>query len=198
MAISTYAELVTACENWLKRGGLTDRIPEFISLGEARIGREVRAREMEAKSTLAVTDSTVDLPTDFEANRALRVNSSSIGWCQYMTPDAFFSEFASSSQSSRKVYTIFGSEIIFPSTPAGSIDFYYYKRLTALSTSTNTLFTSNPDLYLYAAMSAAQPFLKNVPMMPAWEALYMDVKSQVNKSHKEGRYPSGMAVVAVS
>jgi hypothetical protein len=198
VAISTYAELGTAMANWLHRGGLTDRIAEFISLGEARIGREVKARQMEAKSTLTVTDATVDLPSDFESNRALRVAGSNIGWCQYMAPDAFFSEFASSSTSSRRVYTIFGSEIIFPSTPAGDIDFYYYKRLGALSAGTNTLFTSNPDLYLYAAMAVAQPFMKNIPQMPIWEALYSDVRDQVNKSHKEGRYPSGMAVVAIS
>lgn len=198
MSITTYAELGTAMANWLHRGGLTDRIAEFISLGEARIGREVRARQMETKTTLTVSDETVDLPSDFEANRALRVRGSNIGWCDYMTPDAFFTEFASSSSSSRKVYTIFGSEIIFPTTPAGDIDFYYYKRLTALSSSTNTLFTANPDLYLYAAMAAAQPFLKNIPLMPMWESLYIGVRDSVNKSHKEGRYPTGMAVRAVS
>lgn len=198
MSITTYAELETACENWLKRGGLDDRIPEFISLGEARIGREVRARQMEAKAVLTASDETVSLPADFEANRAVRVRGSNIGWCQYMAPDAFFDAFPSSNAGQRKVYTIFGDELIFPSTPSGDVDLYYYKRLAALSGASNTLFTSNPDLYLYAALAAAQPFLKNIPLMPVWENLYMDVREQVNKSHKEGRYPSGMAVVAVS
>ena len=153
---------------------------------------------METKAVLTVTDETVSLPSDFEANRAVRVRGSSIGWCKFMTPDAFFDQFASSGNTSTKAYTIFGDELIFPTTPTGDIDLYYYKRLAALSSATNTLFTSNPDLYLYAALSVAQPFLKNVPMMPVFEDLFMQVRDQVNKSHKDGRYPSGMAVVAVS
>lgn len=194
MAITTYAELVDACENWLKRGGLDDRIPEFITLGEARIAREVKARQMEARTTLTVTDETVDLPPDYVSARGVRVQGSEIGWLMYMAPDEFFSQIPSTTSSSRKVYTIIGSELVFPTTPAGNIDLYYYKKLAALSSASNTLFTVNPDLYLYAAMAAAQPFLKNIPMMPVWEGLYQATRDSVNGAHKEGRYPSGMAV----
>lgn len=194
MAISTYAELVTACENWLKRGGLDDRIPEFITLGEARIGREVRARQMEARVSTTPTDQYEDLPSDYLSMRAVRIKGSSIGWLVYVPPDQFFSEFASGTASARKVYTIFGDELIFPATPAGDIELWYFKKLAALSSAVNALFTSNPDLYLYAAMAAAQPFLKNIPQMPVWEGLYQQTKDSVNNQHKEGRYPSGMAV----
>ena len=41
MAISTFAELSTAAANWLDRSDLTDRIPEFIALAEARFNREI-------------------------------------------------------------------------------------------------------------------------------------------------------------
>lgn len=196
MAISTYAELVTACGNWLKRGGLDDRIPEFITLGEARIAREVRASQMDARTELTVTDETVDLPSDYLAMRGVRVKGSSIGWCIYLPPDKFMFEFESSSQSSVKAYTIIGSEMVFPKTPAGNLDLWYFRKLAALSSAVNTLFTANPDLYLYAAMSVAQPFMKNIPQMPVWESLYTNVRDSVNGQHKEGRYPSGMAVRA--
>lgn len=198
MAISTYAELETAMANWLHRGGLTSRIPEFIVIGEARIAREVRASQMEARTTLTVTDETVDLPSNYLAMRGVRVQGSSTGWCIYLSPDKFFFEFESSSQSSVKAYTIIGSELVFPKTPAANLDLWYYKKLGALSADTNALFTTNPDLYLYAAMSAAQPFLKNIPQMPVWESLYQGVRDSVNAQHKEGRYPSGMAVRAAS
>ena len=42
MAISTFAELKTAAANWLDRSDLTDRIPEFIALAEARFNRILR------------------------------------------------------------------------------------------------------------------------------------------------------------
>lgn len=194
MAISTYAELVTACKNWLKRGGLDDRIPEFITIGEARIAREVRARQMEARVSSTPTTAYSNLPSDYLSMRGVRIQGSSLGWLVYVPPDQFFSEFASGTSSDRKVYTIFGDELIFPGTPSGAIELWYFKKLAALSSATNTLFTSNPDLYLYAAMSAAQPFLKNIPQMPVWESLYTNVRDSVNTQHKEGRYPSGMAV----
>ena len=44
MAIGTFAELKTATANWLDRSDLTDRIPEFIALAEARFNRVLRIR----------------------------------------------------------------------------------------------------------------------------------------------------------
>ena len=49
MAIGTYAELQTAVANWLDRDDLTARIPEFITLAEARFNRLLRLRSMESK-----------------------------------------------------------------------------------------------------------------------------------------------------
>ncbi len=194
MSISTYAELSTALENWLHRGGLTSRIPEFITIGESRIGREVRARQMEQRVSTTPTSQYVNVPSDYESMRGVRIQGGSIGWLDYITPDEFFNTFPSEQASTSKKYTIFGDELIFPVTPSGDVELWYYKRLAALSSATNTLFTANPDLYLYAAMAAAVPFLKKLEDMPAWEALYQSTRDQVNKSHKEGRYPSGMSV----
>ena len=193
MSISTYNELVSACENWLKRGGLDDRIPEFITLGEARIGREVRARQMETRVSATPTSEYEDLPDNYLSMRALRIKGTSVGWMTFITPDRFFELFPSTTSSAEVgYYTIFGDELVFPSTPSGDIELWYYKKLDALSTAVNGLFTANPDLYLYAAMAAAQPFLKNIPQMPVWETLYQQVRDSVNQQHSEGRYPTGM------
>lgn len=195
MSIGTYNELLTAISNWTKRSDIASgRDAEFVSLGEARIGREVKARQMEARVSTTPDDQYTDLPSDYVSMRAVRIKGSSLGWLTYVTPDKFFQEFASSTSSNRKVYTIFGDELIFPSTPDGDVELWYYKKLAALSSASNSLFTSNPDLYLYAAMSVAMPFMKNVIHMPAWESLYQDVKNSVNKQHWEGRFPAGMAV----
>lgn len=193
MAISTYAELETAVENWLHRSDLDSRIPEFITLGEARIGREVKARQMEG-STASAAGSTVTLPTDYIAMRGVRSQSASIGWYEYMTPDAFFSTTAASSSSTIKKYTIFGEQLVFPVAPDGLVEIWYYKKLAALSGALNTLFTVNPDLYLYAALAAAAPFQVSNQRLQMMDALYQQARESVNSSHKEGRYPPGMAV----
>jgi hypothetical protein len=193
MSISTYAELVTALENWTHRDGLDNRIPEFIVLAEARIGREVKARQMEQRVSTSAAQI-VDVPSDFVSMRAIRIQGSSIGWLDYMSPDKYFSTTPSDTTSTIKKYTIFGDEIVFPATPTGTVEMWYFKKLAALSSATNTLFTSNPDLYLYGAMAAATPFLKKWTDMPAWEGLFQQVRDSVNDSHRLGRYPTGMSV----
>ena len=193
MAISTYAELVTALGNWLHRDGLTNRIPEFIVLGEARIGREVEARQMEQRvSTPAAT--IISLPSDYMSMRAVRIRGATIGWLDYMTPDEFFRTTASSSVSTVKKYTIFGDELVFPITPGGDIEVWYYKSLAPLSSALNGLFTENPDLYLYAALAEAAPFILNAERMAIYEAKFKQIVDSVNADHKAGRYPSGIAV----
>src|SRR5688572_20237714 len=118
MSISTYSQLESAMENWLKRGGLDDRIPEFITLGESRIGREVKCKQMEQRVS---TDAAiyVSVPSDYVSMRGVRIQGSTIGWLDYMTPDEFFSRTPSSGGSESNRYTIFGDELVFPIAPSG-------------------------------------------------------------------------------
>lgn len=198
MSISTYDELQTAIANWTHRTDLTSRIPEFITIGEARIGREVRSKEMEQRASSTPTTQYLSLPSDFIAMRAVRIKGSEIGWLDYVTPDDFFASFASSSVSSSKAYTIFGDELILPKAPGADVELWYFKKLAALSSAVNNLFSNNPDLYLYAALCAAAPFVGKDAKTVLWESLYTAVKDQLNKSHKEGRFPGAVFVKAVS
>src|SRR5262245_15181170 len=133
MAISTYNELLTALENWLHRGGLSSRAPEFVSIGEARIGREVRAKEMEQRVSTTPTSQYISLPSDYVATRGVRIKGTNIGWLRYLAPDVFFQQFPSTTSSTSKSYTVFGDELVFPTTPDGDVELWYYKRLAALS-----------------------------------------------------------------
>ena len=196
MAISTYAELLTALENHLDRSDLDDRIVEFVVLGEARIGREVKARQMEQRVSTTPTTVYVSLPSDYVSMRGVRIEGSTVGFLDYITPDAFFGEFPSSNAGTSNKYTIFGDEVVFPKVPTGDVEFWYYKKLTALATTTNTLFTVNPDLYLYASLTASAPYLKDDKRIQIWEGLYRQARDSVNLSHEQGRYPNGMRMVA--
>lgn len=196
MSISTHAELVTAIENHLDRSDLGSRIPEFIVIGEARIGREVKARQMEQRVSSTPTSAYTNVPADFVSMRGVRIQGSALGWVDYVTPDIFFARYASANSASSNGYTIFGDELIFPTTPAGDVELWYYKKLTALATSTNTLFTVNPDLYLYAALTASAPYLLNDKRIQVWEGLYGQTRDSVNKAHQMGRYGAAPRVVA--
>jgi hypothetical protein len=195
MAISTYNELLTAVENHLDRSDLDDRIPEFVVLGEARIGREVKAKQMEQRVSTTPTSQYVSVPSDFVSLRGVRIEGTCIGWLDYVSPDAFFNNFASSNTNVSNKYTIFGDELIFPKTPTGDVELWYYKKLTALASATNTLFTVNPDLYLYAALCASAPYLMADKRIGVWEGLYRQAKDSVNLAHEAGRFPAGMRMV---
>ena len=78
MAIGTYSELQTAIGNWLGRDDLTDRIPEFIDLAEARLSRELETREQEKRATVTTTanDQYIALPTGLREIRHVQLNTS--------------------------------------------------------------------------------------------------------------------------
>ncbi len=91
MAISNYTELNTAVANWLDRDDLTDRIPEFIALAEARFNRLLRIRAMEEKQTASTVagQRNLALPTNFIQMRNLQINTSPITPMQYVTPEIY-------------------------------------------------------------------------------------------------------------
>ena len=55
MSISTYSELKTAVANFLARSDLTTQIPDFSSLAEARMSRELETRSQENRATATLT-----------------------------------------------------------------------------------------------------------------------------------------------
>lgn len=196
MSIQTYAELETAVGNWLARSNLTERIPEFISIGESRINREVRSRLQEQRSTTTSAEY-VNVPTDFLEMRSIWVTASGARRAlSYLEPSMLFQQFPYTSESGAPThFTIIGDELrLAPATAGYTVEMWYFKRLAALSGTLNSVFTSNPDLYLYAALTAAIPFLKDDKRVMLWEAEYKAVRDQLNGSEREGRYAPGMAM----
>ena len=202
MAIATYADLQTSITSWIKRADLSSQIPDFITLGEARIQREIRSRDMEQRAT-SVLDSTsayITIPSDLLEIRSVFLTSGGVVRpLQYMAPDVLMLKFNNASNSGEpSYYTIVGSEMRFGPLPDSNytVEIWYYKRLAALSSATNSLFTNNPDLYLYASLTAAMPFMKDDKRIPLWEAQYGMIRDQVNITDKKGRRGQAMTMVA--
>ena len=98
MSITTYTELKTAVANFLARTDLTTQIPDFISLAEARLSRELESRSQEkrANATLVVGDEFVALPTDLREVRQVKLNTSPNTVLEYRSPTALDSDFGGS------------------------------------------------------------------------------------------------------
>ena len=196
MAISNYSELNTAVANWLDRDDLTDRIPEFIALAEARFNRLLRIRAMETKQTASTVASqrNLALPTNFIQMRNLQINTSPITSLEYVTPEMYDRLYGGSDTGTPKAYTILADEIQLGPIPASvqTIEMLFYKKFDALTSSaaTNWMITNAPDVYLYGCLLEAEPFIMNDPRVQLWATAFQqaiaDIQEQDNKDRHSG------------
>jgi len=199
MAISTYAELQTAVANWLDRDDLTDRIPEFIALAEARMNRVLRIRLMEGKYTASTVGGQRNyaLPAGYLQMRNLQINTTPIRPCQYVTPEIYDRLYGSTLTGTPEIYTIVVDEIQLGPIPAGvqTIEMVFYKRITSLSVTNTTeaMLTANPDIYLYGALLEAEPFIMNDERVPLWSQGFQQAVTDLQDQDAKDRH-SGSAL----
>ena len=196
MAISTYDELKTAVANWLDRDDLTDRIPEFIALAEARMNRVLRLRMMESKYTASTVAAqrNYNLPTGYVQMRNFQINTSPITPLQYVSPEIYDRLWGGSTGGTPQFYTIIANEIQLGPIPGSvlTMEMLFYKKITALSASNTTeqMLTDNPDIYLYGALLEAEPFIMNDERVALWAKGFAqsvaDLQEQDNKDRHSG------------
>ena len=107
MSISTYSELKTAVANFLARTDLTDQIPNFIQLAEARLSRELETRDQEKRATATLTsgDEFIALPTDMREIREIKLNTSPNVVLEYKSPTALDKTYTGASGRPCLLYT---------------------------------------------------------------------------------------------
>ena len=199
MAIGTYAELQTAVANWLDRADLTDRIPEFIALGEARMNRLLRLRMMEGKYTASTVGAQRNyaLPTGYVQMRNFQINLTPIRPLQYVTPEVYDRLWGGSSSGTPEVYTIVANEIQLGPKPDSvmTMEMLFYKKITALSVSNTTeqMLTENPDIYLYGALMEAEPFIMNDERVGLWAQGFAQAVQALQEQDNKDRH-SGSAL----
>ena len=197
MAISTFAELKTATANWLDRSDLTDRIPEFIALAEARFNRILRIRDMETVSTaISTTGGTREysLPTGFVQMKEFHLTTDPLTPLAYITPEMMTRLWAGSSSGKPEVFTVIADNVRLGPSPDAvyTTSMLYYKTFTALSddAATNDMLTNNPDVYLYGTLLEAEPFIMNDERVQLWATAFKqaidDIQNQDNKDRHSG------------
>jgi len=198
MAITNFTNLKTTIANYLNRDDLTSYIPDFITLAESRINNELRVREMETIDTSITTVSGTQgytLPTGFIEAKYIIYQSSPYAILQYKAPFDFFKDYNVSVSAGKPSYfTIIGDKIYLGVKPdsAQTLEIAYFKKLTALSDSstTNTILTNYPDLYLYGSLAESAPFLMQDERLDIWAKLYKESLRIANTSSENGRTAS--------
>lgn len=195
MAINTHATLVTAATEWLARdqdATLVARIPDFITLFEAKVNRTLFVPQMEIRATALVDTASsepefISLPTGFQTMRRIRLSS-----VTGKPPLKFLSgsqidemRYGRDNVTGQPTgYTIFGNEIeLFP-TPilAHTIEMVYRSNISALTASntTNWLLTLAPDLYLYGVLMESAPYIKEDGRIQTWGLGYSTALNDLN------------------
>lgn len=195
MAINTFATLVSAGTEWLARdqdATLIARIPDFITLFEAKINRTLFVPQMETRSTTVVDTSTtepefISLPSNFQTMRRIRLSS-----VTGKPPLSFLSGTEIDTKRYRRDnvtgqpthYAIIGSEIELLPTPNEdyTIEMVYRANIPALNASntTNWLLTLAPDLYLYGVLLESAPYIKEDGRIQTWASGFSMALTDLN------------------
>ena len=194
MSFATYSDLQTSIANYLARSDLTSIIPDFITLAENRLRRELRIRQMlkSVTTSTVASDATVEIPSDFLEIRDFVVMTNPINPLSYSSPSSLSNDLRTSMVGVPKVYTILASE--FQLTPAPdavyTLKLLYYAAPAYLSGSntTNTFLTAAPDGLLYGALVEAEPYLMNDARINTWGSMYDRAISSLTRSDEEGQY----------
>lgn len=194
MALSTYSDLKTTIADYLARSDLTSRIPDFITLAENRLRRELRTRKMLklVSATMTANDATLSLPADFLALRDLYLVTDPARPVNYLNPSLFFRNARTTDTGIPVQYTILDAEFRFAPIPdsAYSTQMLYYAAPAYLSDSnTSNAFLANyPDALIYASLGEAEPYLMNDERLATWAALYQRAIDSISTADDQDEY----------
>lgn len=194
---TTYTTLLTEVASYLARSDLTSIIPTFVQLAQARINRQVRAKAMETKSTsFSIANEYENVPSDFLEAKSFYLTSTTPRLAlEYMADDLMTNSFNTSDKP--RYFSVVGSQFRFSPTPDATYTatlVYYAKpaTLAAGTQETNSLFPTNPDLYLYASLLEAESYLHNDARLAVWKAGYDEALAHINEKAKGSRHGGPM------
>lgn len=207
MSFSDYGTFKASVAGYLARPDLTARIPDFVQLAEGRMNRVLKIGAGEIASTaLTVNTETIDLPTDFNAMRLLALSTSVTKPLMYMTPEILLQQFPSTSVGMPRAYTVHGKDGVsdvmqarFRPIPDGTYNLlaFYYKKIPTLvggaDAGTNWMLSNNPDLYLYATLLEATPYIHDDARIPVWEKAYSVAVGDLKAQDQDRRW-AGMSL----
>jgi hypothetical protein len=194
MAFTNYSALKTTIANYLGRSDLTTQIPDFITLAETRLARELRTRQMLKSATSPMTsgDAKVALPTDFLEVRDLYIQGNPRMPVTYLAPSAFTRDARADESGLPVYYTVLASEFLFAPIPDGSrtLEILYYAKPAVLSDSnaSNVFLANYPDALLYGALAEAEPYLINDARVQLWISLYDRAINSISESDEGSEY----------
>jgi len=182
-----FATLKTILASYLHRDDLTDTIPTFIMLGQNRMSHDLKTMSMQTTATLSATAGTAEVALPTGTLRLHRVQIPHSGGTKALTQKSLTQndqvyESAGGGSDTPIWYARYGTTLELSPIPAEDIDIeiIYSAKFTEFvnDTDTDDLLTDYPNIYIYAAMVEAMPFLKD--QTKKWDEMYMGEVSRLN------------------
>lgn len=189
MALDTYSALKVSIADWLERADLTARIPDFITLTESRLNRELNIRTIESDASLTgvVGSRFIALPAGYREALNLWLNRVD-GQREVLRATLPELVLADATQSEPRSWCIDGSNIAFerPCDQAYSFTLRMVGGMQLSDTvTTNTVLANYPDLYLFGALCEAGPFLRDSELFTLFDGRFQIALAEAKV--KEGR-----------
>jgi hypothetical protein len=195
MPFADYNELKAAVLAYLIQDDVGAQVEDLIRLAEARISQEVQIRQLLKQQVGGFVGDGVALPADYVSTAILRVTDT--------TPDTVMKRYHQSefyglgvhqAGGVPRVFTTIGSRIVVAPPVAGGLsrpfihDYYGDVPPLTSTNTTNAVLTHAPNLYLYATLVEAEPFLANDERVEVWIKMYERARQSVISVEARGRY----------
>jgi hypothetical protein len=194
VSLDTYAGLKQAVADWLNRDDLATQIPDFIRLGEADLRRKVRPLSTIARAYTTLDEDYENLPSDFLEPVSIHLDTTTgRRTLQYCTPAQIAAMRCDQGTGAPRAYTVIGNQFWFDRTPSSNqAEIAYYAVLPHLSDTvpTTALLTEQPNLYLYSALTASAPYLKDDDRVAVWKTLYESAAAEYKVMQDRAKYGS--------
>jgi hypothetical protein len=196
MAFENYTTLKSDIADWLNREDLTAQIPAFIRLFEARANRVLRTHDMVKRSTALTDNGYFSVPSDWLETIALLLTSGSLPQpLEFVSIEQSFALRAQNRNGLPTHYTHMDGKFFLIPSPATetNLELVYRGSVPALTTDApvNWLLTRSPDLYLFGALSEAEPYLKNDERVALWQSKATQILGDMAYEAERASYPQG-------
>lgn len=209
MALTNYTTLIAAIAEWLARDDLTARIPDFVTMAEAKINRLLLHPGMETRTTVTVDTNEaspeyIDLPTGFQTMRSARLSGVTgkprLSFMTQTQMDDY--RYSTDNVTGQPAYfSIVGSEMELAPTPNDNyaVQMVYRTNITALTESnlTNWLMTLAPDLYLYGSLLESAAYNQDDNRLGVWASAFQTCLDQLNTHGFRQSFDSGPSTITL-
>ena len=185
-----YAWLQSRVIDWLHRKDLAARIPDFVTMAEARINRVVHARGMEIEANLifAAGVREVRLPAGFDTPIAARIID---GDHQCRLTGAVPEQLADSAHTGEPTHWAIDGSFLALNRPVDRerTAVLRYRGLLRLSNTNpnNSVLTKYPDVYLYGTLMAAATWIRDQDSLAMWAPMFDTAMKELNRNESRSR-----------